>query len=81
MRLLLLLSGCKKLTKLPPKLFINNPDLLVLNTDDTLIVTPPENIRRQGCGPSDFDNFGAIKRYLHAELRRQLAQAEVTPTL
>ena len=64
MWLLLLLMGCTKLTKLSRKLFINNPDLKKLYTQNTLIVTPPEAIRRQGCGPVfDPDNLEAIRGY------------------
>ena len=79
MWLLLLLSDCKKFTKLPRKLFINNPDLEELYTNDTNIVTPPENIRRQGCGKYDDDNLEAIKRYFDVPEAGQAAEQETLP--
>ena len=81
MWLLLLLSNWKTLTKLSRKLFINNPDLKTLSTDRTLIVTPPEAIRRQGCEyVNDPDNLEAIKRYLDGPEAGQAAEQETPPT-
>ena len=77
MWLLLLLRYCKKLTKLSRKLFINNPDLKKLYTTGTLIVTPPEATRRQGCDSIDPDNVEAIKRYLD-ELEADAAAGQET---
>ena len=79
--MLLLLRGCKKVTKLSRELFINNPDLERLKTVGTLIVTPPENIRRQGC-KYDFhpDNLEAIKRYFDELEAGQAAEQEILPT-